>query len=429
MQKLPGLVCRGHHFDVPLDYANPSGAHISVFAREIRSVENANRDDLPLLLFLQGGPGFQSPRPEGCDGWLKRALKDFRVLLLDQRGTGLSTPVTYQTMAAFSDSKSQFEYLKHFRADNIVRDSEFIRNSLGGGKPWTLLGQSYGGFCATTYLSHAPEGVAGVMITGGLPPLLDGPDEVYRATYKQVIGKNKLFYSRFPDDRELVASVIEHLNNNRVLLPTGEVLSARRFLQLGIAFGFNSAGGSMNTVHYLLESAFVKSSGEAKLSHAFLSGVERMSSFNQSPIYSLLHEPLYCQKRASNWSADRTIKEFPEFNSESHPVYFTGEMIYSWMFEEYEQLKPLRDVAMRLAEYDGWPELYDVERLLENSVPCVAAVYYNDMYVDKGFSEQTAGIIKGSKFWITNEYEHDGIRQNGEYVVDRLLAMLRDACP
>ena len=50
----------------------------------------------PFLVYLQGGPGFEAPRPTGSPrgpGWLDRALQDFRVLLLDQRGTGRSTPV------------------------------------------------------------------------------------------------------------------------------------------------------------------------------------------------------------------------------------------------------------------------------------------------------------------------------------------------
>jgi pimeloyl-ACP methyl ester carboxylesterase len=134
-------------------------------------------------------------------------LKDHRVLLLDQRGTGLSSPVTIETLTDFPDARAQFEYLKNFRADSIVYDSEFIRKELAGGVPWTILGQSYGGFCATTYLSFAPEGLKGAILTGGLPPLLDGPDDVYRATYKRVIEKNQLFYARFPGDAATVRSV------------------------------------------------------------------------------------------------------------------------------------------------------------------------------------------------------------------------------
>lgn len=433
IEYLPGLVCKHHYFDVPLDYAEPgaagghSGRTIKVFAREVISIENSKKTSLPYLLFLQGGPGFPSPRPEGADGWLKRALRDYRVLLLDQRGTGLSTPVAEQTLSVLPGASAQFEYLKHFRADNIVRDCEFIRKALTGDEPWTILGQSFGGFCATTYLSFAPEGLKGVAITGGLPPISVTIDDVYRATYRQLIKKNNLFYKRFPDDADLVRRIVQHLRANEVILPTGETLSAGRFLQLGLSFGFNCSGNSMNTVHYLLENAFVQQSGKEKLSAGFLSAVERRSDFNNHPIYALLHEPLYCERQASRWSAERVRSEFPQFAAESEPALFTSEMIFPWMFDEYYNLKPLKELAEMLALYDGWPALYDVDVLRNNTVPVAACVYYNDIYVDRSISEQTADTIGGAEIWITNEYEHDGLRQDGARILDRLLEMLKDS--
>ena len=61
---------------------------------------------LPCLLYLQGGPGFPSARPTlPPGGWTKAALaKGYRVLLLDQRGTGRSTPVTRQSLALRGDA-------------------------------------------------------------------------------------------------------------------------------------------------------------------------------------------------------------------------------------------------------------------------------------------------------------------------------------
>lgn len=48
------------------------------------------------------------------------------------------------------------------RADSIVRDAEIVRQALvpgnNNGGRWSLLGQSFGGFCALTYLSFAPQG-------------------------------------------------------------------------------------------------------------------------------------------------------------------------------------------------------------------------------------------------------------------------------
>ena len=87
----PGTIITDRSFLVPLDHAQPGGAPIELFAREV-AAPGREADSLPWLLFLQGGPGFGAPRPAGRDGWLERALRDYRVLLLDQRGTGRSTP-------------------------------------------------------------------------------------------------------------------------------------------------------------------------------------------------------------------------------------------------------------------------------------------------------------------------------------------------
>jgi pimeloyl-ACP methyl ester carboxylesterase len=90
---LPGLVVIEHSFEVPLDHDEPEGQRITVFAREVADPDGRDR---PFLVYLQGGPGMEAPRPTrrpGDPGWLARALADFRVLMLDQRGAGRSTPV------------------------------------------------------------------------------------------------------------------------------------------------------------------------------------------------------------------------------------------------------------------------------------------------------------------------------------------------
>src|ERR1700712_3019497 len=144
--RLPGLVLTGHEFTLPLDYTRPTAEQITVFARAVVA-PGKEQADLPWLVYFQGGPGSGAPRPLENSGWLKRALQDYRVLLLDQRGTGRSTPVMAQTLAHFATPQAQADYLKQFRADNIVRDAEQIRIALlGETGQWSALGQSYGGF-------------------------------------------------------------------------------------------------------------------------------------------------------------------------------------------------------------------------------------------------------------------------------------------
>ena len=417
---LPGLRLTNRMFELPLDYADP-GRKINVFVREVIA-PGKEKLDLPCLVFFQGGPGSGSPRPLTNSGWIKRMSQEYRVLLLDQRGTGISTPVTAQGLRKLAPQQ-QAQYLRHFRADNIVRDAEEIRRALIGDKRWTILGQSYGGFCAMRYLSASPEGLEAVLITGGIPSLTRPTDDVYRATYPRVAEKNRRYFERYPQDVERVREIARHLAANDVRMPSGGRLTVERFQQLGLQFGMSDG---FEMIHYLVEEAFIDVAGGAReMNWNFLHQLEHAQSFDTNPIFSVLHEACYTQRAASRWSAQRLRADFPEFDPAAENLFFTGEMIYPWMFDTYPQLLPLKECAEILANDASWPTLYDVARLSKNTVPVAAAVYYDDMYVHREFSEETARVVPNVKLWITNQYEHNGLRADGEAVVGRLLQMVR----
>ncbi|MBL8512617.1 MAG: alpha/beta fold hydrolase [Betaproteobacteria bacterium] len=415
---LPGLVTRDLFFDVPLDYSKPDRT-IRVFARELARPDQASRD-LPYLVFFQGGPGFGSPRPTGPGGWIGRALADYRVLLLDQRGTGRSTPLTAQMLDGMTP-EAQATYVMQFRADNIVRDAESIRQDLSPNRPWSILGQSYGGFCSFTYLSMAPQGLKEVFVTGGVPSLNRHVDDIYRACYPRVIEKNKRYFERYPGDRARVNDIVAHLSAHRVELPGGGLLTPRRFQQAGIAFGMSDG---FETVHYLIEDAFIAlHDGTRALDRNFLVRFEHAQAFDTNPIYTLLHEGCYVQDGPTNWSAQRILAEFAEFRS-GEPL-FTGEMVFPWMLEDYTGLTPLKQAADIIARHASWPLLYDATALSRNSVPTACAVYYDDLYVPREFSEETARDVPNVQLWITSEYEHNGLRADGAKILDRLIGMVR----
>jgi pimeloyl-ACP methyl ester carboxylesterase len=415
----PGTVLTDRFFAVPLDHQRPDGEQIEVFAREVVAADKADAD-LPWLLFLQGGPGFGAQRPQGRESWLNRALEDYRVLLLDQRGTGRSSPANRKTLARLGSPQAQADYLTHFRADSIVLDAELIRRELTG-EPWSVLGQSFGGMCTVSYLSFAPYGVREAFITGGLPALTATADDVYRHTYNTVAAKNAAHYARYPEDADRARRVAEHLARHEVRRPDGAPLTVQAFQSAGIMLG---RGSGSHALHYLLEDPFV---GE-ELSDAFLYAVMGELSFATGPLYAVLHEACYAQGTATQWAADRIRAEFGEFDRAlegADPLYFTGEMIYPWMIDADPVLRPLRQAAGILAERDDWPPLYDPARLAANEVPAAAAVYYDDMYVDREFSMQTAQAIRGLQAWVTSEYEHDGLRVSDGAVLDRLIGMVR----
>jgi pimeloyl-ACP methyl ester carboxylesterase len=402
--RIPGLVLTEHEFPVPLDHARPDGTQITVFAREVADPDGLDR---PFLVFLQGGPGFEAPRPIGpASGWLGRVLRDYRVLMLDQRGTGRSTPIG--DLPGMTPQQ-QADYLALFRADSIVRDAELVRKAMGVEK-WSVLGQSFGGFCAMTYLSIAPEGLREAMFTGGVPPVGVHPDEVYAATYRTMRDRNRRYYLRYPDDRERVLRIKEMLDGgDGVMLPDGDQLTFRRFRQIGSRLGM--ADGAEH-VHYLLE--------QDPRSPAFGYDVAGTLFSSRNPLYVVIHEACYADGAITNWSAERMLPA--DFADD--PTLLTGEHVYSWMLTDYGRLGPLREAAELLAQRE-WPRLYDEDRLRACTVPAAAAVYAEDAYVDRSFSEATAAMIPTMRPWLTNEYQHSGIGENGDHVLDRLIGLVK----
>ena len=406
--RTPGLVLTEHTITVPLDHAHPEdGRTIEVFAREVADPEGLDR---PLLVYFQGGPGFEATRPTGRPrgpGWLDRALRDFRVLLLDQRGTGRSAPVGAAALAALAPAQ-QAEYLTHFRADAIVADAEQLRGALGVDR-WSVLGQSFGGFCVAAYLSLAPEGLREAMFTGGLPPLRTPIDDVYRHTYARVRERTRRFYERYPGDRERVAALRGAIEEGGVALPGGDRLTWRRARQLGMALGMSDGA---DRLHHLLELPVD--------SPAFRHDLQSDPGFDRNPIYAVLHEACYADGGVTAWSAQRTLPA--EYDDDAD--LFTGEHVFPWMFTDYGSLAPLREAAEILAHHP-WPALYDPEALAVNEVPAAAVIYAEDMYVERAYSEATAAAIRGLRPWVTSEFDHDGLRADGERVLGRLLDLTR----
>jgi pimeloyl-ACP methyl ester carboxylesterase len=417
-----------HFFEVPLDHfgcgsGSGSGETITVFAREYVSADHSEEEaaELPWLLYLQGGPGGRGNRLPALGGWSKAAAKDFRILMLDQRGTGLSTAIDRNTLPLRGNDADQLDYLTHFRADSIVADAEAIRHALGSA-PWTIYGQSYGGFCALSYLSFAPEGLREALITGGLAPLHGPADRVYQATYRRVAARNAEYFAAYPEDRAAVSRIARHLRDTEEHLPDGGRLTVERFQMVGSFLGGNTR---VDTLHHLLEDAFVATPHGERLSDTFLEQVRGLVTRAGNPLYALMHESIYGQGEATDWAALRVLQDFPEFRPDAAEPLLTGEMVYPWYFEQDPALRPLGNVAQLLAEKPDWKPLYNPERLAANTVPVAAAVYSEDIYVDRDLSLETASAVRGLQVWETADFHHDGIADDGEGIFGRLLGMVR----
>jgi len=210
-----------------------------------------------------------------------------------------------------------------------------------------------------------------------------------------------------------------------VTLPNGGQLTVSRWQQLGIDFGMQ---GGIDRVHQLVFRASNDLSMFNKIAYKTLQQVQARGSFDGNPIYAVLHEPLYCVGHASQWSADRIVKQYPQFSwahikslKNTEPVYFTGEMIFPDMFDDYVNLRPLKGVAEILANDNSWGPLYNLDQLAKNEVAISAATYYEDMYVDFDFAQDTASKVKNVEQYITNQFFHNGIQVDPKDIMKHLF--------
>ena len=416
---VPGLHIEDRSIDVPLDWTGHEPGHgfdsepIKLFYRVVTTPEHVH-DDLPLLIFLQGGPGGAGPRllsPQS-DGWIEEATKHFRVILPDQRGTGRSNRVDTHTMtriaaahaddntSATSAARAQADYLKLFLADSIVRDFEHLRRTEFGGRKWVTMGQSYGGFLTLTYLSLFPEGINASFTTGGIPHVPADATEVYEHTFPRMARKTRQFYERYPQDAARVAALadtlptaaevnefvatltdtvlgqlggtaIEHrlgviagmAAHGFPLLPNGDPLTVERLQCLGSDFGMKP---SFERVHWILDDAFTSGDGSVSaetepgdaslsdLSDEFLAKV--MNATSSRPLYWPLQEFIYANGELGEpirWAAQRVRDRHPEFDTGERPLNFTGEAMFPWMFEQEAALRPFRAAMDVLMEEIG----------------------------------------------------------------------------
>lgn len=401
------MITIDHWLQAPLCYQITSSPNITIYAREFRF----SNEPKPYLVYLQGGPGFQAPRNVEELAWFRVLCKHYHIILLDQRGTGKSTPVDYQTPSQFASSHDLATYLSHFRADNIVRDCEQLREKCIKVAKWTILGQSFGGFISVCYLSLYPESLKQVYITGGLPPLPHHtPLKVYQKLNTHIINRNQRLYQTYPELLKTVARIYEKLPYT---LPDGTQLTQTRFQSIGHILGKTRG---LETTKTLLTDAFTDPA-QTQLQWDFIKQVAFTFAFDTNPLYAVLHESIYCHQQASNWAADTAISKLPP----AATPYFYAETIQRSLFDEYLLLKPFKAAAKLLATKKNWPTLYQIEQLSRNTVPITALVYADDYFVDMDFSLETAGLIPHCQVWLHPTWQHDGLRSQGLAVATGLL--------
>ncbi len=232
--------------------------------------------------------------------------------------------------------------------------------------------------------------------------------------------RNEEYFSWYPQDRQMLARIAKHLRGTAEHLPNGRPLTMAMVQMLGQFLGGNAR---VHLLHHVFEGALVHTPGGDRLSDTFLAEVQNQADRTTNPLYALMHESIYAQGAATAWAAESVLEEFPAFSPEAEVPLLTGEMVFRWYFESDPVLRPLEETARILSEHEDWAPLYDAEVLARNTVPVAAAVYTDDVYVDRDLSMETANAVAGLKVWETADFHHDGIGDEGAMIFAKLLEM------
>ena len=266
-----------------------------------------------------------------------------------------------------------------------------------GDQPWSLLGQSYGGFVAT----DLPVRRAGVADPG------DGDRWASRrwgarrrrSTARRPRGWRERwarFAERYPDDPARLDRVADRVAGGDVRLPSGDLLTVQRLQSLGMTLGY---ADGLERLHYLLETAFVGTGtgSVAELSDDFLVAVESATSFVTRPLYALLHESIYCDGGSSGWAAQQVTRRPPGAVARRPAAAADRRGDLPVDVRGRRRADPAargRRAAWRRTS--GRPSTTTTASA-KNDVPVAAAVFHDDMYVESAFSLDAASRIGNAR--------------------------------
>ena len=171
-----GFICAG--LEVPLDRADPSGATLTLQVA-LEADPDASRG---VLLALNGGPGAAGAplAPELVERFGPEVVADYRIVALDQRGTG---PSALECPALQQDGATRFvpsadavracaatsgDARGHYGTDDTVADLDRLREVLGADR-LSLFAVSYGTFVAQQYAVAHPGETELLVLDSALP--------------------------------------------------------------------------------------------------------------------------------------------------------------------------------------------------------------------------------------------------------------------
>jgi len=240
--RLPNLpmLARCGEIEVPEDRSKPDGRRIRIFAAVLPANTLSPKAD-PLLI-LAGGPGQAASTLAPFVARLNEVRRTRDVVLIDQRGTGRSSPMQCDAFkprddealetdpvprarACASELRAQGVDAAQYTTTAWIADLEAMRDALGYAR-WNLWGGSYGTRVAQEYLRRHPDRIRTLMLDAVVPPSMISTLDVWRtrqSTFDAVLrvcGESAACRKSHPDPATTLTTIAGALG------PTGREVDA-----------------------------------------------------------------------------------------------------------------------------------------------------------------------------------------------------------
>jgi len=188
--------------EVPENFDDPQGKKIKIFYERInRSTKNSS---IPIAFFY-GGPGIS---PQTQIPPLLKPTKNNDLIIIHQRGTGLSTPLPK------IDTKQNILRYRHYLSRAIVKDAEQVRKQLFGDVKWIITGQSFGSLIVQRYITLFPKSIHSAHAHGYAATSLPTPFAESRIIQH---GENvKNYLKKYPKDLKKIKLISQYLEKNSI---------------------------------------------------------------------------------------------------------------------------------------------------------------------------------------------------------------------
>jgi pimeloyl-ACP methyl ester carboxylesterase len=225
--------------EVPEDRTKPQGRRIAIFVAVLPANTLEPRPD-PLLL-IAGGPGQAASALAPFAAQLNEVRRTRDIVLVDQRGTGRSSPLTCPALAP--DEHAEFDTdpvpdallcafqlatsgvdASQYTTSAWVADLDAVRAALGY-ETLNLWGGSYGTRVAQEYLRRYPSRVRSMVLDGVAPPSLRILYDIWRS-------RDAAFDGVIAACRASPTCAKEHADPAATLAAIGRSLSGGRTVEL-----------------------------------------------------------------------------------------------------------------------------------------------------------------------------------------------------